>query len=154
MNTIRKQSGFTLIELMIVIAILAILLAIAVPAYQNYSIRAANSECVNLAAAIKVAVAETAQSDGVVATAATIDTARVGLVPAEVATPRCGPAADIAVAAGVITIPSTGTAGTGTSAGDFQFRPVQTAVGNSIQWECRSSHANKQHVPATCRTAI
>ena len=75
----RKQQGFTLIELMIVIAILAILLAIAVPAYQNYSIRAKNSECVNVAASVKLAVAETAQSDGVVADDPSIDTERTGI---------------------------------------------------------------------------
>ena len=55
MNNIRKQSGFTLIELMIVIAILAILLAIAIPAYQDYTIRAKVSEAASVAAGAKVA---------------------------------------------------------------------------------------------------
>ena len=64
MNTIRKQSGFTLIELMIVIAILAILLAIAIPAYQDYTVRAEVSECVQGAAPAKVAVSEYAISRG------------------------------------------------------------------------------------------
>jgi type IV pilus assembly protein PilA len=58
MNTMRKQSGFTLIELMIVIAILAILMAIAVPAYQDYSVRTKNSECLSVAGGAKVAVSE------------------------------------------------------------------------------------------------
>jgi type IV pilus assembly protein PilA len=58
MNNIRKQDGFTLIELMIVIAILAILLAIAIPAYNDYSVRARVAEGVNMAAAAKVAVSE------------------------------------------------------------------------------------------------
>ncbi|NBD95374.1 MAG: prepilin-type N-terminal cleavage/methylation domain-containing protein [Gammaproteobacteria bacterium] len=64
MNTVRKQGGFTLIELMIVIAILAILMAIAIPAYQDYSIRAKVSECINLAAGAKLAVSETGLSNG------------------------------------------------------------------------------------------
>ena len=58
MNNIRKQAGFTLIELMIVIAILAILLAIAIPAYQDYTVRAQVAECVQGAAPAKVAVSE------------------------------------------------------------------------------------------------
>ncbi|MEZ5444027.1 MAG: pilin [Lysobacterales bacterium] len=60
----KIQKGFTLIELMIVIAILGILLAIAIPAYQDYTVRARVSEGLNLAASAKLAVAETFQSSG------------------------------------------------------------------------------------------
>lgn len=55
----KMQKGFTLIELMIVVAIIGILAAIAIPAYQDYTIRAQVSEGMNLAAAAKAAVAET-----------------------------------------------------------------------------------------------
>ena len=59
----RTQSGFTLIELMIVIAILGILAAIAIPAYQDYSIRARVSEVINVAAPAKLAVSEYRQAE-------------------------------------------------------------------------------------------
>ena len=60
----KIQQGFTLIELMIVIAILGILMAIAIPAYQDYAVRAKAAEGVNLAGAAKLATAETYSSTG------------------------------------------------------------------------------------------
>ena len=60
----KNQAGFTLIELMIVIAILGILAAIAIPAYQDYSVRAKVSEAINVASPAKLAVAEFVSSEG------------------------------------------------------------------------------------------
>src|SRR5207344_1484785 len=62
----QAQKGFTLIELMIVVAIIGILAAIAIPAYQDYTIRAKVTEGLNLADAAKTAVAESFQSGGLV----------------------------------------------------------------------------------------
>jgi type IV pilus assembly protein PilA len=59
------QKGFTLIELMIVVAIIGILAAIAIPAYQDYTIRAQVTEGLNLAGAAKAAVAETFSNTGI-----------------------------------------------------------------------------------------
>jgi type IV pilus assembly protein PilA len=61
----KVQKGFTLIELMIVVAIIGILAAIAIPAYQDYTIRAKVTEGLNLADSAKTAVAESWQSGGV-----------------------------------------------------------------------------------------
>ena len=61
----KLQKGFTLIELMIVVAIIGILAAIAIPAYQDYTIRAQVSEGMNLAAAAKAAVAESFLNRGI-----------------------------------------------------------------------------------------
>jgi type IV pilus assembly protein PilA len=63
MRTLQK--GFTLIELMIVVAIIGILAAIAIPAYQDYTIRAQVSEGLNLSAAAKAAIAESFLNNGV-----------------------------------------------------------------------------------------
>ena len=61
----RKLKGFTLIELMIVVAIIGILAAIAIPAYQDYTIRAKVTEGLNLASSAKIAVAEGFQSNDI-----------------------------------------------------------------------------------------
>lgn len=60
----QVQKGFTLIELMIVVAIIGILAAIAIPAYQDYTIRAQVTEGLNLAGAVKAAVAEDYANEG------------------------------------------------------------------------------------------
>jgi type IV pilus assembly protein PilA len=60
----RAQKGFTLIELMIVIAIVAILVALAVPAYQDYTIRTKVGECINAAAVPKLQISEYYETAG------------------------------------------------------------------------------------------
>lgn len=64
MQNIRRNQGFTLIELMIVVAIIAILAAIAIPAYQDYTIRSQVSEGLTLAAAAKSAISESYSNTG------------------------------------------------------------------------------------------
>src|SRR5210317_2144897 len=64
----KKQQGFTLIELMIVVAIIGILAAIAIPAYQDYTIRAQVSEGLNLSGGAKAAVTEFYQDRGIMPT--------------------------------------------------------------------------------------
>src|SRR5690606_18596534 len=78
----QMQKGFTLIELMIVVAIIGILAAVAIPAYQDYTVRARVTEGLSLASALKVTVAENA-ANGI---ALNNNTPGVGPVPAFTAT--------------------------------------------------------------------
>ena len=94
----KKQQGFTLIELMIVVAIIGILAAIAIPAYQDYTIRAQVSEGINLASGAKAAIAEYFMDKG----ALPLNNAEAGLEAAANITGNY--ASSVTVAAGVVTV--------------------------------------------------
>jgi prepilin-type N-terminal cleavage/methylation domain-containing protein len=135
----KNQKGFTLIELMIVIAILGILIAIALPAYQDYSIRTKNSECLNTAAAAKLAIAEYRQSEG--AFPATHAAAGYTFGGSK----YC---ASITSALGVIT------ATTQATGGDVVYTlTANDAAAGTIKWTCASSvtASNPGWVPKECR---
>ncbi|WP_412754004.1 pilin [Legionella londiniensis] len=134
------QKGFTLIELMIVVAIIGILAAVAIPAYQDYTIRARVTEGLNLAAAAKLAVAEVRQSQGTFPT----DNASAGY-PGITATANVQ---SINVGAnGVITV----TYGAPAQNVVLTLTPTPQATGE-ITWACRVTNAaNNRYVPANCR---
>jgi prepilin-type N-terminal cleavage/methylation domain-containing protein len=135
----RKQDGFTLIELMIVIAILGILLAIAIPAYQDYSARARASEGLNLAASAKTAVSETVLSEGEWPSTnaeAGFDFSATSLVTMiEVG------------GSGVITV-NTDNAEVNCQAGAPEFVLTPMTTGAGVTWACTS---NGNCTPASCR---
>jgi len=135
------QKGFTLIELMIVIAIVAILVALAVPAYQDYAVRAKVSECIGQAASAKLAVAEHYQSLAVLPT--TSVQAGVDFDATQYCTTM------VVGAGGAITVTTTGTGADG-AAPSATFTPT-TSGGNISLWACTIAAGEPKYFPSSCR---
>ena len=143
----KVQQGFTLIELMIVVAIIGILAAVAIPAYQDYTIRAKVTEGLSLAGAAKVAVSETYSSRGAVGGI----NISYGLPLA--ASISGNSVASIGVAgSGVITITynAAGLGGTPTANGGL-VTMVPSFLAGGVKWNCKGGSMPAKYRPAQCR---
>jgi len=153
----QMQKGFTLIELMIVVAIIGILAAVALPAYQDYTNRAKMSEVLTFASIGRTAVAEYHQSTG----SLPADNEEAGLdAPANISSKYVE---SVTVAnTGVITVAIQGTGVAALDAGNVILSPMTNAeppvavtagYAGPITWACApSAAALNKYFPANCRT--
>jgi len=139
------QRGFTLIELMIVIAIIAILAAIAIPAYQDYVIRSQVSEGLSLSEGAKVAVWDFVSNNGRMPS--NNESAGLPATPASIAGKYVS---SVTITDGLITVAyASPRANTNLQSSTLELSPTTHA--GSIEWKC-SATAKPQYLPSSCRS--
>ncbi|MBV6789836.1 pilin [Xanthomonas campestris pv. fici] len=142
----KKQNGFTLIELMIVVAIIAILAAIALPAYQDYLARSQVSEGLSLASGAKTAVAETYANTG----AFPANNAAAGLETA--ANIKGKYITSVTVSSGGIITALFNNSNAKLSGKSLVLTPMDN--NGSISWGCSNGTTiDQKYLPTSCRTA-
>jgi type IV pilus assembly protein PilA len=159
MNMKKTQQGFTLIELMIVIAIIGILAAIAIPQYQDYTIRSKVTEGLNLAAAAKTAVAETYQTRGDFLAASNTS---YGLPSPTSISGKYVAQVHIANTSGEIEITYTSALGGTADNKKLVIMPAVSSTSGSIKWACgyatvggksgTGTDMPPKYLPANCRS--
>ena len=138
----KVQQGFTLIELMIVVAIIGILAAVAIPAYQDYTIRARGTEGIGLAAAAKTSVSEYRVSR----TGFPSTNAEAGLAT-KISSPYV--AGVVVTGAGNIQITFSTLGNAAANSKTMTFVP--TFTNSTVQWVCTGGTLPGKYRPANCR---
>jgi len=140
------QKGFTLLELMIVVAIIGILASVAIPAYQSYSIRAQVTEGLMLLSKAKTAVNETFQTDGVLPN----DNAEAGLSAPNASFGNYVVRIEV-IAGGIIEAEFGNRAHTEIAGQVLQMTPDITNPG-AMAWDCSSPAIGNRFLPDSCDT--
>ena len=155
----KAQKGFTLIELMIVIAIVGILAAIALPAYQDYIVRAKMSEAVAALAEAKTTVAEYVSSNRGLPTAATSFGINKGSVASPIGDILISVVANLATPGVFITARVNPSILNIESSGSSTFSLVGTVAAGAMRWTCQTGDSGgtssnavpAKYLPANCR---
>ncbi len=147
----ERQQGFTLIELMIVVAIIAILAAIAIPAYQDYTIRAQVSESLSLMSGMKTAVAEYYQNRGTWPTT----NAEAGMANVASIVGNYVVAATVSPAGnGVIGVVFGNQANAAIVGVPRLVALIPEYRGGSVEWSCQANQIPDRYLPTQCREVV
>lgn len=145
---LHRQAGFTLIELMIVVAIVGILSAIAIPAYQDFTVRSKVTEMVNAVSPCRTLITEYFNTHGVFPTEARAGCSTVGTLNAAAPVVDDNTGVITIAAAGKLAIQLSGSA----SGTDLKFTPIITKA-SITGWDCKTgTTVSPKYLPGHCRS--